>query len=120
MSEKCDAFRVTAADYWPDGHSVHGMHLDALSAWVEHLHVCASCRDWYMEHQNEHRGVKTEEFPCVHLAYYSTLVCDVHGDPWDCPDVLVVKTQQGFAIPIRDGGRSFVLIGFCPWCGISI
>ncbi|MEV8514740.1 hypothetical protein [Dactylosporangium sp. NPDC051484] len=42
-----------------------------------------------------------------------------YDDPWDDPDVVVVYTPKfdEYGLPIRDGGTSMVVIGFCPWCG---
>ncbi|MFA0961229.1 hypothetical protein AB9P05_05455 [Roseivirga sp. BDSF3-8] len=39
----------------------------------------------------------------------------------DNPDVLVVYNSRfdEYGIPVRDGGESYVLINFCPWCGIK-
>jgi hypothetical protein len=46
--------------------------------------------------------------------------CDIHDDPFDCPDALVVRTQAGYGLPIHDGGSSYVEIHYCPWCGASL
>lgn len=48
--------------------------------------------------------------------------CSLHEDPYECPDVLVIRAQDGtHGLPVRDGGRSggrsFVIIQHCPWCG---
>jgi len=45
-------------------------------------------------------------------------VCDAgHKKREDCPDVAIVKTKDGYGLPIRDGGSSFYEISFCPFCG---
>lgn len=46
--------------------------------------------------------------------------CDVHDDPSDCPDVVIVRTARGFGLPIHDGGSSSIEIDFCPWCGAKL
>ena len=48
--------------------------------------------------------------------------CDDHADPADCPDSLIVALQETgeFGIRIHDGGRSFVKIRHCPWCGADL
>lgn len=47
--------------------------------------------------------------------------CAKHPEPFDCPDVLVIRTRDGrLGIPIRDGGSSVSLINFCPWCGARL
>lgn len=53
---------------------------------------------------------------CDAMERASTLSCDQHTDPHDCPDVLVVWFKSGPGLPIRDGGSSMSAINFCPWC----
>lgn len=60
-----------------------------------------------------------KEFCCEAMQYHAANHCDIHDDPFDCPDCLIYhneKTQQ-FGIIIHDGGQSFVEITHCPWCG---
>lgn len=58
---------------------------------------------------------------CEAMKRASTLSCTIHTRPEDCPDVLVVwSPQHGPALPVRDGGLSFVTICHCPWCGTLI
>ncbi len=42
-----------------------------------------------------------------------------HKDRFDCPDCLIhyVEETREYGIIIHDGGTSFTLIQFCPWCG---
>ncbi|MET7424199.1 hypothetical protein [Dactylosporangium sp. NPDC005555] len=37
----------------------------------------------------------------------------------DDPDVVVVYDAKfdEYGLPVRDGGASMVVIGYCPWCG---
>lgn len=52
---------------------------------------------------------------------HSTLSCDRHHDPLDCPDVLVLwYPTHGPGLPIRDGGTASMQIRFCPWCGTGL
>lgn len=62
------------------------------------------------------------EFCCDQMQHSSLLTCTQHQDcPEDCPDVLVVHSDQhGAGLPVRDGGSSFVTIRFCPWCGAAL
>lgn len=48
--------------------------------------------------------------------------CDQHSDPFDCPDNLMFYSPKfdEFGIIIHDGGPSYSLIAFCPWCGIKL
>lgn len=43
----------------------------------------------------------------------------VGADPFSCPDVLVIYSPKfdEYGIVVHDGGQSYVLIQFCPWCG---
>lgn len=42
-------------------------------------------------------------------------------DRWECPDCLIHITRLGeYGIIVHDGGTSFCLISFCPWCGADI
>lgn len=45
--------------------------------------------------------------------------CDVHPDPYDCPDNLIAYHEvfDEFGIIIHDGAMSNLLINYCPWCG---
>jgi hypothetical protein len=90
--------------------------------YCEHLHTCRSCSDWYMAQRVQQQDIDPAQYPCVHLAYYGMLDCEIHTDPRDCPDVLVIRDErrQTFGLPVRDGGSSVVKIRFCPWCGIEI
>jgi hypothetical protein len=40
-------------------------------------------------------------------------------DGEDDPDVVVVYDPRfdEYGLPVRDGGASMVVIGYCPWCG---
>lgn len=43
--------------------------------------------------------------------------CDQHCN-WDYPDNVIMKMGKvGYFIPVKDGGRSFFRIYYCPFCG---
>jgi hypothetical protein len=46
-------------------------------------------------------------------------VCDQHPDRFDCPDCLIHYSPRTrmYGLIVHDGGSSFVVIRFCPWCG---
>ena len=88
--------------------------------WSDHLHDCESCSDWHLEQAVLKRGHKPTDYPCIHIAYYVTETCEKHSNPWECPDILLVKSSHGYGMPIRDGGTSMVNIDYCPWCGTKI
>jgi len=45
--------------------------------------------------------------------------CDMHPDPFDCPDNLIYYSQEynEYGILIHDGASSYIHIRYCPWCG---
>lgn len=45
--------------------------------------------------------------------------CDIHADPFDCPDTLLIfhEVFGEYGLPIRDGGPSYLVISNCPFCG---
>jgi len=60
-----------------------------------------------------------KEFCCESMKYHIEHKCDVHKDPFDCPDKIInySEKQNIYGIIIHDGGSSFIEIEFCPWCG---
>lgn len=88
--------------------------------WQTHGIKCLACREWNLVKQVQERGIDLSDYPCVHVAYHSTYICEQHTDAWECPDMTLVRTSGGFGIPIRDGGSSVIRIEFCPWCGVSL
>jgi len=89
-------------------------------AWQSHWLDCKTCKEWDLLKRVQARGIDLADYPCVHVAYHSTHVCELHADAWECPDMTLVRTAGGFGIPVRDGGTSVARIEFCPWCGISV
>jgi len=45
--------------------------------------------------------------------------CPDHNDRFGCPDCLIhyVEEIREYGIIVHDGGTSFIVIQFCPWCG---
>ncbi|MBP6758172.1 MAG: hypothetical protein KA133_02870 [Flavobacterium sp.] len=63
-----------------------------------------------------------KEFCCESMKYHIEFKCDIHKDPFDCPDKIInySKKQNVYGIIIHDRGNSFIEINFCPWCGTKI
>jgi hypothetical protein len=62
------------------------------------------------------------EYCCEAMARWSQ-PCEQHkDDPMACPDRLIHHTANVNMPGIRifDGGSSFVVIAFCPWCGKQV
>ena len=45
---------------------------------------------------------------CEDMAYHVEFECDVHSNPFDCPDKLVIYDKEGndYALIIHDGGTA--------------
>gem|GEM_PF-1314340 len=48
--------------------------------------------------------------------------CEDHSDAFDCPDCIVYYSKQlgEYGILIHDGGSSYSVINYCPWCGAKL
>jgi hypothetical protein len=61
-----------------------------------------------------------KSFCCSKMDYFANSHCDIHANPFDCPDCLIYRDDNEYGIIVHDGGTSFVKINFCPWCGASL
>jgi hypothetical protein len=61
---------------------------------------------------------------CERMMYELSKIqmCDMHTDPFDCPDSLINYWQKynEYGIIIHDGGSSQIHIHYCPWCGSKL
>jgi hypothetical protein len=59
------------------------------------------------------------KFCCTAMEDALDFDCEQHADPFECPDSLVTYNEvfDEYGLIVHDGGASYVLIGFCPWCG---
>ncbi len=65
--------------------------------------------------------MSAEVLCCQELEDQLETTCEDHDDPYECPDVVVIRAQAGWiGIPIHDGGASAVWIDYCPWCGSKL
>jgi hypothetical protein len=48
--------------------------------------------------------------------------CDQHPDLRDCPDALIAYLSKfnEYGIRIHNGGSSWAVISYCPWCCIQL
>jgi hypothetical protein len=48
--------------------------------------------------------------------------CAEHSDAFDCPDHTVYYSTEfkEYGIIVHDGGSSYSVIRYCPWCGSSL
>ncbi len=56
---------------------------------------------------------------CEAMRSALSFTCAEHKDPFECADHLMVYNEifDEIGIVVHDGGPSYVLIEFCPWCG---
>lgn len=60
-------------------------------------------------------------FCCKAMHRHATHSCDQHRSVFDCPDTLIHRAQDGrHGIIVHDGGSSFIVMAFCPWCGAKL
>jgi len=71
----------------------------------------------------EAREMPTVGHCCNRMKKQVEYRCDIHPDPFDCPDNLIhfgprfQDDRWGYGIIIHDGTHSYVKIEYCPWCG---
>jgi hypothetical protein len=48
--------------------------------------------------------------------------CPQHKNVFECPDTLVYYSAPSdeYGLIVHDGGSSYVVIEYCPWCGAKI
>lgn len=59
---------------------------------------------------------------CIEMTKRIEHKCEQHKSPFECPDSIVVYSDNNkkYGIIIHDGGSSYIVIDFCPWCGKSL
>ncbi len=59
---------------------------------------------------------------CESMKYHCEFKCEVHNDPFDCPDRIIYFSEETneYGIIIHDGGSSWISIKYCPWCGSQL
>lgn len=55
------------------------------------------------------------------MDYHANFKCDIHENPFDCPDKIIIHEKDSdYGIIIHDGGSSSIEVNFCPWCGSKL
>ena len=59
---------------------------------------------------------------CERMAEGLKFECSRHKDAFECPDSLVYYSDRSdeYGLLVHDGGTSYVVIGYCPWCGTEL
>lgn len=117
---ECNCFRERYEQFTALPLPTDVFNSEEFTAWSAHRFNCVPCGEWDLLNTLARRGVDVKNYPCVHIAYHSTHPCNIHSDAWECPDMILVRIDDGFAIPIRNGGTSMLKIEYCPWCGINL
>lgn len=120
----CDQFRDAYHRFDGTTNVIHWKDVETpqYAAYVEHMETCLSCGDWFKYQQVLSRKINPADYPCIHMAFYATDVCEIHQDPWECQSCAVVFIEQydEYGIPIRDGSNTYWKIENCPWCGTRL
>lgn len=68
------------------------------------------------------RRKRMKKHCCDYMDYHANFICDIHSDPFECPDnfILFNQTDNEYGLIVHDGGSSIIGISFCPWCGTKL
>jgi hypothetical protein len=59
---------------------------------------------------------------CERMEEGLKLDCTEHEDVFECADSLVYYSDRSieYGLIVHDGGSSYIVIGYCPWCGSKL
>ena len=59
---------------------------------------------------------------CERMGEALSFACLQHADAFECPDSLVYYSDGAneYGLIVHDGGTSYSIIGYCPWCGVKL
>ena len=59
---------------------------------------------------------------CADMARALRFDCDKCADAFECPDTLLHYSERfrEYGLIIHDGGESWSVIRYCPWCGAML
>jgi hypothetical protein len=59
---------------------------------------------------------------CERMEERLKLDCSQPEDVFECPDSLVYYADRSneYGLIVHDGGTSYVVIEYCPWCGAKL
>lgn len=75
---------------------------------LQHASKCSYCADSLLKYLSIKDQVNCQDYPCLHLAYYTN----------NKDDRCIDFAQGLFSIIIDD--VTGIVIGNCPWCGIKL
>ena len=65
---------------------INKLDYDIQDQVIDHLHNCQQCSDDALRKTLEDRGVRVEQYPCVHMAQYAEFYCEQQPDAKDCDE----------------------------------
>ena len=77
---------------------------------TQHLSTCNDCADSILKYLDIKDRINYLEYPCIHLAYYSS-----HET-----DKCILFENNDFTIPTINDNSTSIGIGNCPWCGAPV
>jgi hypothetical protein len=107
--EKC----VYGSDEKGDGDTAHDDEISEEKMVVEILsHIL-------LEDSEGVLPVEKDVFCCREMENRVAYRCSQHPNPFDCPDNLIFrsKNKKEYGIIVHDGGLSYIVINYCPFCG---
>jgi hypothetical protein len=65
---------------------------------------------------------KLKQHCCDEITKRINHKCEQHDDPFECPDNLIFYSLKfdEYGLIVHDGGSSYIMIEFCPWCGTKL
>ncbi|MFA5366700.1 MAG: hypothetical protein WC333_02350 [Dehalococcoidia bacterium] len=66
--------------------------------------------------------VEKDVYCCHDMERHIAHRCEQHPNGFDCPDNLIFRSEnkKEYGIIIHDGGHSYIVINYCPFCGKSL
>ena len=86
-------------------------------AYSEALHSDKACGDWYLKQRIKAAGLSYKRYCCLDMAFHMIEDKNSKKEQLINYDSVITQHKAEFGIPIHDGGRSYIKINFCPWCG---
>jgi len=103
-------FADADADYWRDILLKEELDQLPLSPYRDHLKSCNDCQTSLWQFFDIRYRVDYTREPCFHVAYYSA----------DVRDRCLEKAHGMYSIATMEEREHGIIIGKCPWCGISL
>jgi len=90
--------------------------------YIKAINESRECSDWYLKQKMQKKGFDYSQFCCLRLANHISDGILGNGEiDYDNADIVIIKMDDGkIGLPIHDGGKSFITINYCPFCGSKL